>query len=81
MKATHPTETTGLGSLSGIRWLLAVGALVLAVSVYRLVESQWAGMPITLQFLTLVTGSFAVFGAGGVGLGAGCAAATSRVPF
>ena len=64
IKATHSTESTGLGSLQGIRWLLAVGALVLAVSVYRLVESQWAGMSMTAQFLTLVAGSLGVFGAG-----------------
>ena len=62
--ATHSTQSTGLGSLQGIRWLLAVGALVLAVSVYRLVEAQWAGMPVTAQFLTLVFGSFTLFGAG-----------------
>ena len=64
MKATEASPTTGLGSLSGIRWLLAVGALVLAVSVYRLVEAQWAGLPVTAQFLVLVAGSFGVFGAG-----------------
>ncbi len=62
--ATNSTQSTGLGSLQGIRWLLAVGALVLAVSVYRLVEAQWAGMPVTAQFLTLVFGSFTLFGAG-----------------
>ncbi len=45
MKATE--STPGLGSLQGIRWLLAVGALTMAVSVYRLVESQWAGMSVT----------------------------------
>ena len=64
MKATHSTKSTGLGSLQGIRWLLAVGALVLAVSVFRLIEAQWAGMPVTAQFLTLVAGSFGVYGAG-----------------
>ena len=65
MKATHSTESTGLGSLQGIRWLLAVGAPVLAVSVYRLVEAQWAGMPVTTQFLTLVAGPFAFLDASG----------------
>ena len=64
IKATHSTKSTGLGSLQGIRWLLAVGALVLAVSVFRLVEAQWAGMPHAAQFLTLVAGSFGVYGAG-----------------
>ena len=62
MKATE--STPGLGSLQGIRWLLAVGALTMAVSVYRLVESQWAGMSVTAQFLTLVTGSLVLFGVG-----------------
>lgn len=66
MKPMHSmeTESSGLGSLHGIRWLLAVGALVLAVSVYRLVESQWAGMAVTAQYLTLVAGTFGVYGAG-----------------
>ena len=36
----------------------------MAVSVYRLVESQWAGMSVTAQFLTLVTGSLVLFGVG-----------------
>ena len=62
MKATE--SAPGLGSLQGIRWLLAVGALTMAVSVYRLVESQWAGMSVTAQFLTLVTGSLVLFGVG-----------------
>jgi hypothetical protein len=67
MNATQLTESaepTGIGSLQSIRWLLAVGALVLAVSVYRLVASQWSGMLVTAQFLAVVAGSLGVFGAG-----------------
>ncbi len=37
---------------------------MMAVSVYRLVESQWAGMSVNAQFLTLVTGSLVLFGVG-----------------
>lgn len=55
-----------LDSLQGIRWLLLVGALVMAVSVFRLVESQWAGMAVGAQFVTLVLGALGVFVAGEV---------------
>ena len=61
-----PALEQGLRSLRGIRWLLAAGAAVSAVSVYRLVESQWAGMSVVGQFLTLVLGALALFGTGEV---------------
>jgi hypothetical protein len=56
----------GLRSSQGIRWLLLVGALVTGVSVYRLVQSQWAALPVPLQFLILVAGTLAIFGLGRV---------------
>jgi hypothetical protein len=62
---TTPLEK-GLRSLRGIRWLLAAGGLVSAVSVYRLVESQWAGMSVAGQFLTLALGALALYGSGDI---------------
>jgi hypothetical protein len=54
----------GLRSPRGIRWLLLAGALVTGVSVFRLVQSQWAVIPVPFQFLILVGGSLALFGLG-----------------
>lgn len=51
----------GLRSLRGIRWLLLAGALVSAVSLYRLVESQWELMPVAAQFLVLVLGALGLY--------------------
>jgi hypothetical protein len=56
----------GLRSLRAVRWLLVAGAAVSAVSVYRLVESQWTGMSAFSQFLTLALGTLALFGTGEV---------------
>jgi hypothetical protein len=56
----------GLRSAPGIRWLLLAGALVTGVSIYRLVQSQWAVIPQPLQFLILVAGSLAIFALGSV---------------
>ncbi len=56
----------GLRSVQGIRWLLLVGALVVAVSVVRLVAAQWGYLPLAAQFLALATGALAVFAAGDV---------------
>lgn len=54
----------GLRSARGIRWLLLAGAMVTGVSIYRLVQSQWASLPVPLQFLILVGGALAIFGLG-----------------
>jgi len=62
MDSTNQAASAGLGSPQGIRWLLAVGALVMMVSALRLVETQWSGLPVTAQFATLTTGALAVFG-------------------
>jgi hypothetical protein len=59
----NPAEQ-GLRSSQGIRWLLLVGALVTGVSVFRLVQSQWAALPVPLQFLILVGGALTIFGMG-----------------
>ena len=56
----------GLRSAPGIRWLLLAGALVSGVSVFRLVQSQWASIPVPLQFLILVAAALALFGLGTV---------------
>jgi hypothetical protein len=56
----------GLRSAPGIRWLLLAGALVTGVSIFRLVQSQWAAMPVPLQFLILVLGALAIYGLGTV---------------
>ncbi len=65
-RSEPPVSEHGLRSLRGIRWLLVAGAAVSAVSVYRLVESQWAGMSVVGQFLTLVLGALALAGTGEV---------------
>lgn len=54
----------GLRSSQGIRWLLLAGALVCGVSVYRLVQAQWAFLPVPLQFLILVASALAIYGLG-----------------
>ncbi len=59
-----PSLEKGLRSLQSIRWLLLAGALVSAVSVYRLLESQWDGMTAVGQFSTLTLGSLLVFATG-----------------
>ena len=51
----------GLRSLRGIRWLLLAGALVSAVSLYRLAESQWELMPVAGQYLVLVFGGLGLY--------------------
>lgn len=56
----------GLRSARGIRWLLLAGAMVTGVSIYRLVQSQWASIPVPLQFLILVGGALGLFGLGAV---------------
>ncbi len=56
----------GLRSARGIRWLLLAGAMVTGVSIYRLVQSQWASLPVPLQFLILVGGALTIFGLGAV---------------
>ncbi len=56
----------GLRSARGIRWLLLAGALVTGVSIYRLVQSQWAAIPVPLQFLILVAGALAIFALGSI---------------
>ncbi|HKI02601.1 MAG TPA: hypothetical protein VKK31_11520 [Thermoanaerobaculia bacterium] len=56
----------GLRSGPGIRWLLLAGALVTGVSIYRLVQTQWAAMPAPLQFLILTAGALAIFALGTV---------------
>jgi hypothetical protein len=62
--AAPEAPETGLRSLPAIRWLLLAGALVTGVSVYRLVQSQWSLMPVSAQYLILVAGALAIFGAG-----------------
>jgi hypothetical protein len=77
-KAAATTETTslteagrqksdddaGLRSVRSIRWLLLAGALVTAVSLFRLVESQWASIPVAAQYLVVVFGALALYGTG-----------------
>ncbi len=57
---TKTADGGGLRSLHGIRWLLLAGALVSAVSLYRLVESQWELIPVAGQYLVLVIGALAL---------------------
>lgn len=54
----------GLRSLQGIRWLLLVGGLVVAVSVIRLVAAEWQQLSASAQFLVLIAGALGVFAAG-----------------
>lgn len=56
----------GLRSPLGIRWLLVAGASVVAVSVVRLVASEWSQLVPTVQYLLLVVGALGIFGAGDV---------------
>jgi hypothetical protein len=44
--------------------LLLAGALTFAVSVYRLVESQWQLIPVMAQYLVLVAAALGVYGVG-----------------
>ena len=57
-------DDTGLRSVRGIRWLLLAGALVTAVSLFRLVESQWDLIPVAVQYLVVVFGALALYGTG-----------------
>jgi len=57
-------DDTGLRSVRGIRWLLLAGALVTAVSLFRLVESQWDLIPVAVQYLVVVLGALALYGTG-----------------
>ncbi len=54
----------GLRSARGIRWLLLAGALVSAVSLFRLVESQWQLMPVALQYAVVVIGTLSLYATG-----------------
>ena len=56
----------GLRSAQGIRWLLLAGAMVVAVSVVRLVAAEWGGFGPCTRFLALVVGALAVYAAGDV---------------
>ena len=49
-------------SLQGIRWLLLVGGLVVAVSVIRLVAAEWHQLSAGVQFLLLIAGALGIFG-------------------
>ena len=57
-------EEDGLRSARGIRWLLLAGAMVTAVSLFRLVESQWQLMSVALQYGVVVIGALALYGTG-----------------
>ena len=57
-------DDPGLKSAGGIRWLLFVGALVVIVSLIRLVASQWGLLPQSIQFLSLCVGALGIYGAG-----------------
>ena len=57
-------STADLRSLRGIRWLLLAGGLVTAVSLFRLVESQWDVMPVAAQYLAVVLGALGLYGTG-----------------
>ena len=59
-----PSDSNGLRSISGIRWLLLAGSTVTGVSVFRLVQARWDAIPVPLQFLILVAGALAIFGLG-----------------
>ncbi|MCP5111515.1 MAG: hypothetical protein GY953_11840, partial [bacterium] len=56
----------GLRSVQGIRWLLVAGAMVVAVSVVRLVAAEWGGLGPCARFLTLTAGALAIYAAGDV---------------
>ena len=56
----------GLRSVRGIHWLLLAGALVSAVSAFRLVASRWALLGAPLQYLLLAAGALSVYAAGDV---------------
>ena len=58
------TDEPGLKSTTGIRWLLFVGAMVVVVSLIRLVASQWGLLPEPLQFLVLCAGALGIYGSG-----------------
>ncbi len=61
----HGTDDgAGLRSVRGIRWLLLAGALVTAVSLFRLVESQWDLIPVAMQYLVVVLGALGLYGTG-----------------
>ncbi len=62
--ASSSNEDPGLKSANGIRWLLLVGALVVVVSLIRLVASQWGVLPEPLQFLILCAGALGIYGSG-----------------
>lgn len=62
----HAEPDQGLRSPLGIRWLLVAGASVVAVSVVRLVASEWNQLVPAIQFLLLVAGALGIFGAGDV---------------
>lgn len=54
----------GLRSAQGIRWLLFAGALVVAVSVARLVAAEWGVLGAGARFLVLAAGALAIYAAG-----------------
>lgn len=57
----HEGRPAGLRSLQGIRWLLLVGGLVVAVSVIRLVAAEWQQLSAVSQFGVLVLGALGIF--------------------
>lgn len=63
---TSLSDSNGLRSISGIRWLLLAGSTVTGVSVFRLVQARWDAIPVPLQFLILVAGALAIFALGQV---------------
>ena len=63
-KKPHPT--VGLGSQDGIRWLLLVGALVVTVSVVRLVADEWGQLMPTMQYGLLVLATLWILATGEV---------------
>lgn len=54
----------GLQSSRGIRWLLLVGALLVAVSLLRLMAMDWAHWPPALKALSLIGGSLGLYALG-----------------
>lgn len=54
----------GLRSGAAIRWLLFVGALVVGVSVVRLVAAQWGSLALPVQFTALAAGNLGLYALG-----------------
>ena len=48
---------------SSIQWMLVIGAAIISASSLMLVTRQWASLPVTLKFLTILGYTAGIFGA------------------